>query len=72
MTSVTLPPEIARRLDAAARRLGRPAETLVAEAVADYLQDMEDGAIAAERYKNPEGPATLDELDRELGVGRRV
>lgn len=69
MMTVDIPPEIARILAETARRLGRTPEALIAEAVTEYLQDIEDGTIAAERLDKPEASVSLEELDRGIRSG---
>ena len=49
MATVDLPRELERRLDALARETGRSKTECLQEAVASYLEDMEDARVAEQR-----------------------
>ncbi len=54
MTTITLPPDLADRLAAAARRLGRASEECALAAIRTFVQDCEESAAQAQRL-NPDG-----------------
>ncbi|WP_159586004.1 MULTISPECIES: type II toxin-antitoxin system RelB family antitoxin [Chelativorans] len=58
MLALRLPPEIEARLDALAKRTGRSKSFYAREAILEYLDDLEDLHLAAQR---------LEELRREDG-----
>lgn len=72
MLAVQFPDEIERRLEALALASGRSKEDCVREAVAEYLADLEDLAIAERRLADiragRSGTVPLDQAARDLGV----
>ena len=66
---VDLEPEIEQRLEQLAVQTGRSKSDHVREAVLGYLEDLEDRAMAEERLKNPAQRWTLEEVEREFGLG---
>jgi RHH-type transcriptional regulator, rel operon repressor / antitoxin RelB len=71
-TSVRLPEEIERRLDALARNTGRPKAFYIREAILEYLDDLEDIYLAEKRLEDIRAGRsrtyTLEEVERELGL----
>lgn len=71
-TSIRLDPETERRLDTLAARTGRTKAFYLREAIAGYLDDMEDVYLAEKELKAVrEGRArtySLGEMKRELGL----
>ncbi len=70
MLSVRLEPDIEERLAALAARTGRTKSYYVREAIAQFLEDMEDRYIAIERLENASRLWELEELEDDLGVAR--
>ncbi len=72
MISIELPKEIDARLDHLARKTGRSKADHVREAVIEYLEDLEDAAIAEERLEAiREGRSrtyTIEEMEKALGL----
>ena len=52
MLALELPPELQARLDALAAQTGRLPADLVIDAIKDQLDDIEDLAIAEERWRD--------------------
>lgn len=69
--AVRLPDEIDRRLTELVELTGRPKSHYLKEALLEHLDDIEDAAIAAERYREViEGrvqTVSWDEVRSELG-----
>lgn len=72
MSVIELDPEIEKRLETLAVQTGMSTDDHVREALLSYIEDLEDGAIAAERLRNPGKRWTLDEVERELGLDGRA
>jgi RHH-type rel operon transcriptional repressor/antitoxin RelB len=70
MLAIRLPEEIERRLDALARETGRTKTTLAREAIVEYLDDLEDFYLAEARARKNRKTIPLDEVERQLGLGR--
>jgi RHH-type rel operon transcriptional repressor/antitoxin RelB len=72
MLEVRLPPDIERRLDDLARRTGRSKNAYVAEAVIEYIGDLEDADLARQRlddiHAGKEKTASLSELMAQHGM----
>ncbi len=66
--SVRLGDEIERRLEALAKLTGRTKTYYIKQAVIEKLEDMEDIYMAERALENPGKRATLEELERELGL----
>ena len=69
MLSVRLGPEIEGRLSDLAAKTGRTKTYYVREAIIRFLEDMEDRYIAIERLENPAKLWSLEELEKDLGLG---
>lgn len=71
-TTVQLPEELERRLDNLAKETGRSKADYIAEAVAEYLEDLEDMSLAEqtlERIRQGEEKTySLEEVEREFGL----
>jgi RHH-type transcriptional regulator, rel operon repressor / antitoxin RelB len=71
-TSVRLSQEDEIRLDSLSRETGKSKAFYIQEAVASYLDDMEDFILAEKRLdeakKGQEQVYTLEEVERELGL----
>jgi RHH-type rel operon transcriptional repressor/antitoxin RelB len=70
MLAIQLPPDVEQRLKVVAERTGRSQSEHAREAILRYLEDLEDALIALERLERPERRWTLDDLERELDLGR--
>jgi len=68
MLKIELKKEIEQRLTRAAEKRGKSRESVVAEAIADLLQDEEDYDIAVARLNDPQPALPLDELGKRLGL----
>jgi RHH-type transcriptional regulator, rel operon repressor / antitoxin RelB len=70
--SIDLPDQLALQLTTLSAETGRSAADMIAEALNEYLGDLEDLAIAERRRAEflAEGGATysLDDVERELGL----
>ena len=73
-TSVRLSQENESRLDSRSRETGKPKAFCIEEALASYLDDMEDCILAEKRGREVrEGKArtySLKEVEQELGLER--
>ncbi len=71
-TSVRLPEEAERRLDALARSTGRSKAFYIREAILEHLDDLEDIYLAEKRLEDLRAGRsrtyTLEEVERELGL----
>jgi RHH-type rel operon transcriptional repressor/antitoxin RelB len=69
MLSVRLPKEMEERIERLARMTRRPKSFFVKEALANYLEDMEDYYLALKRENDPSRHLiTLEELERALDL----
>jgi RHH-type rel operon transcriptional repressor/antitoxin RelB len=66
MIAVRLPKELEERLAALAQKTGRSKSHLVRQALLEYLDDLEDHHLAAERLKSPLPGIPLEELERPI------
>lgn len=55
MLAVELPPELDHRLDELARKTGRTKSYYAHQAIAEYIEDLEDIALAEERLRTSDG-----------------
>ena len=69
MLTVKLPSELEQRLEAVASKVGRTTHELALQAIAEEIQDLEDGFVALERLKSGEAEFyTLEEVRARLGL----
>ncbi|MER9866076.1 CopG family transcriptional regulator [Mesorhizobium sp. M0136] len=69
MLNVELPTALEKRLEIVARKTGRTKHDVVVEAIAEQIQDLEDGLIALERLNDGEGEwLSLAEAKERLGL----
>ncbi len=72
MITVSLPEELEARLEELARRTGRTKEFYVREAILQYIEDLEDLALAEEEWENIRAGRsrtfTLEEVMKKHGV----
>ncbi len=72
MLAIERPDDLEQRLDALVASTGRSKEATLLTAIAEYLDDLEDLAIAKRRLADiragRSGTVTLAELGRELGL----
>lgn len=66
MLTVSLGPDIESRLQDIARRTGRSEEDCIRDAVLEFIEDVDDAAIAAGRLADPARLYTAEEVRREL------
>ena len=73
MLAIRLPEDLERRLDDLAQSTGRTKTYYAREAIARYLEDLEDvrqaEAVLDRLRKGQERAYTLDELERRRGLG---
>lgn len=71
-TSIRLPEEAERRLDALSRNTGRSKAFYIREAILEHLDDLEDIYLAEKRLEDLRAGRsrtyTLEEVERELGL----
>lgn len=72
MLEITLPHDLERRLDAAAKRAGTSVSNIARDAILERLDDLEDIARAAQALDDIRGghgsTSSLDEVERRLGL----
>jgi predicted DNA-binding protein len=70
--SIDIPEELAERLTTLSAETGRSEAGMIAQALAEYLGDLEDLAIARQRHAeflaSGERTNSLDGVERELGL----
>ena len=71
-TSVRLPEEAEKRLDALAATTGRSKAFYIREAILEYLDDLEDISLAEKRLEELQAGRsrtyTLEEVEQKLGL----
>ena len=74
MLALRLPEDLEARLDALAKKTGRTKSFYAREALIEFIDDLEDLYLAQQRYalieKGKSTTMSLDEVERELGLGR--
>ena len=70
MLSVRLSPDIDKRLDILAKKTGRTKTYYVREALVEHIEHLEDVFLSFDRLEKPAKRWTLDELEREIDLGR--
>lgn len=68
MIAVRLPSKIEKRLEKLARKTGRTKTFYVREAILQYLDDLEDYHLAAQRLEENLSGVPLEEVERRLGL----
>lgn len=68
MLAVRLPEDIEARLQALAERTGRSKSFYVRAALEEYLDDLEDYFLAAQRLSEKLPTIPLEEVERRLGL----
>jgi len=64
MAAIEIPDELASQIEHAAQ--SRIA--FLSKAVSSYTEDLEDIAIARERFNNPGEPVSFGQLKKDLGI----
>jgi RHH-type rel operon transcriptional repressor/antitoxin RelB len=68
MLALRLPPEIEKRLDALAKKIGRTKSYYAREAILRHIEDIEDFHLATRRIRRGGKRVTLDQVERDLGL----
>jgi len=68
LAAFELPDEMNSRLERLMRRTGRTKEDHIREAVQDYLDELDDVALAEERLRENLPPISMQEMERRLGL----
>lgn len=68
MLAIRLPETIEARLNALAEETGRTKTALAREAIAEYIDDLEDYYLAEARARRNRKTVPLEEVERELGL----
>jgi RHH-type rel operon transcriptional repressor/antitoxin RelB len=64
--------ELEKRLERLAKETGRTKSYYAKLAIRQYLEDREDYLLGIAALERKEPRVSLEELERELGLGRRV
>ena len=70
MLAIRLPEHIELRLNALAETTGRTKTTLAREAILEFIDDLEDFYLAEARARKNRRTIPLDDVERQLGLGR--
>jgi len=69
--TIQLPNDLEKRLEVLSKETGRPKTEYITEAVAEYLEDLEDAYLAEKRLEDLRAGRSetysLEEVGRELG-----
>ena len=68
MLAIRLPEAIEARLNALASETGRTKTTLAREAIAEYIDDLEDYYLAEARARRNRKTVPLEDVERALGL----
>jgi RHH-type rel operon transcriptional repressor/antitoxin RelB len=68
MLAIRLPETIEARLNALAQETGRSKTALAREAIAEYIDDLEDFYLAEARARQSRKSIPLSKVERELGL----
>ena len=71
MLALRLPPEIAKRLDALAKKTGRTKSFYAREAILRHIEDLEDDYVARRRLARRAPRVSLEQLEKEISAPRR-
>jgi RHH-type rel operon transcriptional repressor/antitoxin RelB len=66
MLALRLPPELERRLDALAKKIGRSKSWFAREAILRQIEDLEDFYLARRRRQRGGPRMSLESLERDL------
>jgi RHH-type rel operon transcriptional repressor/antitoxin RelB len=72
MLGIRLEPELEKRLDRLAKETGRTKSYYAKLAIRRYLEDREDYLLGIAALERKEPRISLNDLERELGLDRRV
>ena len=68
MLAIRLPDAIEQRLNSLAQETGRTKTALAREAIAEYIDDLEDYYLAEARARKNRKTIPLAEVERKLGL----
>jgi len=68
MLTLKMEPQAEKRLASLARKSGKSKSGLAKEFIMEYLEELEDARLAAERLRKPERIFTREEVRRELDI----
>ena len=68
MLAIRLPESIEERLNQLAAETGRTKTALAREAIAEYIDDLEDYYLAEARARNNRKTIPLEDVERTLGL----
>lgn len=68
MTTIAIPDQLGAELQAIAERTGQSRDEYAARAIASFLEDQEDIALAKERLEGVPEIISLQELKKNLGL----
>ncbi len=68
MLAIRLPESIEERLNALAEETGRTKTALAREAIAEYIDDLEDYYLAEARARKNRKTIPLEDVERTLGL----
>ena len=68
MLAIRLPESIEERLNQLAAETGRTKTALAREAIAEYIDDIEDYYLAEARARNNRKTIPLEDVERTLGL----
>lgn len=68
MLAIRLPESIEARLNALAEETGRTKTALAREAIAEYIDDLEDYYLAEARARKNRKTIPLEDVERTLGL----
>jgi RHH-type rel operon transcriptional repressor/antitoxin RelB len=69
MLGIRLEPELEKRLERLAKETGRTKSYYAKLAIRQYLEDREDYLLGIAALERKEPRKSLEELERELGIG---
>lgn len=72
MLGIRLEPELEKRLDRLAKETGRTKSYYAKLAIRQYLEDREDYLLGIAALERKEPRVSLEDVERELGLDRRV
>ena len=68
MLAIRLPDALEKRLDTLANETGRTKTALAREAIAEYIDDLEDFYLAEARARQNRKTIPLADVERDLGL----